>query len=255
MEMKNYTIYFDEAGRGPLAWPVFIWLVCPLKKLSREELEPFRDSKKLSESVREHHFELIENLQKDWKLIYSPAWMTAAEIDKYGMTNTLHCAILRWLIQISNQLFPNELWKRLTLPNPLSTKITTKYQIAYSDVLSFFSNLQSKWIHIKLILDWNRDFWLKKMFPFWEFETVIHGDDTIKEISMASIIAKVSRDRIMEKLPKKYDKYEFGKHKWYGTSEHKRLIEEYGPSDIHRKLFLKWIYPNHTIQKKLPNKF
>ena len=72
---------------------------------------------------------------------------------------------------------------------------------------------------------------------------------------MASIIAKVSRDRIMESLPKKYVKYNFDKHKWYGTKEHKELLEKYGPSNIHRKLFIKWIFPNHKFSKKLPEKF
>ena len=104
-------------------------------------------------------------------------------------------------------------------------------------------------------MDWNRDFGLKKMFPFWEIETIVSGDAKVKEIWMASIVAKVSRDRIMERLPKKYAKYNFDKHKWYGTKEHKGLLEKYGPSDIHRKLFLKWIYPNHKFSKKLPKNF
>ncbi len=104
-------------------------------------------------------------------------------------------------------------------------------------------------------MDGNRDFWLKKMFPFREIETIISWDAKVKEIWMASIIAKVSRDRIMESLPKKYAKYNFDKHKWYGTNEHKKLLEKYGPSDIHRKLFLKWIFLDHTFTKKLPEKF
>ena len=96
---------------------------------------------------------------------------------------------------------------------------------------------------------------IKKNVSFWGIETIISWDAKIKEIWMASIIAKVSRDRIMENLPQKYAKYRFDKHKWYGTKEHKELIEKYGPSDIHRKLFLKWIFPNHKFSKKLPGKF
>ena len=104
-------------------------------------------------------------------------------------------------------------------------------------------------------MDWNRDFGLRKMFPYWEIETIVSWDAKIKEISVASIVAKVSRDRIMEDLPKKYAKYNFAKHKWYGTKEHKEMLEKYGASDIHRKLFLKWIFPNHSFSKKLPEKF
>ncbi len=252
MKKQSYIIYFDEAGRWPLAGPLFVWLVCPIMKLTKKELLPFCDSKQISESKREELFWYMENLKSEWKIIYSPARMSAAEIDKYGMSNALHLAILRWMIQIFNQLFP-EIEVNVELPSPLSTKIKTN--LKYNDVLNYFSGLNSNWIKIKLVMDGNRDFWLKKMFPFWEIETIISWDAKIKEIWMASIIAKVSRDRIMESLPRKYDKYNFAKHKWYGTKEHKELLEKYGPSDIHRKLFLKWIFPDHKISKKLPEKF
>ena len=234
--MKNQTfrIFFDEAWRWPLAGPLFVWLVCPLRKISKKELVPFCDSKQISESKREELFERIENLKSEWKIISTPARMTAAEIDKYGMSNTLHCAILRWMIQIFSQLF-TEIDIMNKLPNPLSTKIKTN--LKYTDVLNYFSELNTKWVKIKLVMDWNRDFGLKKMFPFWEIETIISWDAKVKEIWMASIIAKVSRDRIMESLPKKDAKYNFDKHKWYGTKEHKELLEKYWPSDIHRKLF------------------
>jgi len=252
MENQTFNIYFDEAGRWPLAGPLFVWLVCPIQKISRKELLPFCDSKQISESKREKLFEYIENLKSEWKIISAPARMTASEIDRYGMSNALHLAILRWMIQIFSQLFP-EVKIKHELPNPLSTKVKTN--LKYADVLNYFSELISKWVYIKLIMDGNRDFWLKKMFPFWEIETIVSWDAKIKEIWMASIIAKVSRDRIMESLPRKYDKYNFAKHKWYGTKEHKELLEKYGPSDIHRKLFLKWIFPNQEISKKLPEKF
>lgn len=244
-------MYFDEAGRGPLAGPLFIGLVCPLVKLSKKELAPFCDSKQISESKREELFEYIEKLKSEWKIISTPAWMTAAEIDKYGMSNALHCAILRWIIQIFNNIFHNI--PKVILPTPLSAKI--KPSVKYADILDYFSKLNSKWVHIKLVMDWNRDFGLRKIFPFWQIETIVSGDAKVKEIWMASIIAKVSRDHIMETLPKKYNVYNFSKHKWYGTKEHKELLEKYWPSDIHRKLFLKWIFPNHKFSKILPKNF
>ena len=249
---RNLTIYFDEAWRWPLAGPLFIWLTCPIKKLSLKELEPFCDSKQIPESRREELFWYIQELENKWKVLATPAWMTAAEIDKYWMSNALHCAILRGMIQVINQVFKKENIKN-ELPNPLSVKF--KKNLKYIDVLNYFSDLNSKWVKIKLVIDWNRDFWLKKMFPFWDIETIISWDAKVKEIWMASILAKVSRDRIMETLPKKYSKYNFDKHKWYWTREHKLLIEKYWPSDIHRKLFLKWIFPNHKFSKKLPEKF
>lgn len=252
MKKQSFTIYFDEAGRWPLAGPLFVWLVCPIKKLLKEELLPFCDSKQISETKRDELFEYIKTLESEWKLIFTPAWMSAAEIDKYGMSNSLHCAILRWMIQVFNQIFP-EIKIKNELPKPLSTKIKTN--LRYSEVLNYFSELNSNWVKIKLVMDGNRDFGLKKIFPFWEIETIISWDAKIKEIWMASIIAKVSRDHIMESLPKKYAIYNFEKHKWYGTKEHKKLLEKYWPCNIHRKLFLKWLFPNHTFSKKLPEKF
>ena len=252
MKNQTFTLYFDEAGRWPLAGPLFIWLLCPIQELSKKELGPFCDSKKISENRREELFEYIETLESEWKIISIPAWMTAAEIDKYWMSNALHCAILRWMIQIFSQLFPGIKIKN-ELPNPLSTKI--KANLEYTDILNYFSQLNSKWVKIKLIMDGNRDFWLKKMFPFWEIETIVSWDAKVKEIWMASIIAKVSRDHVMKTLPKKYAKYNFDKHKWYWTQEHKELLGKYWASDIHRKLFLKRIFPNHNFSKKLPEKF
>ena len=252
--MKKYiTIYFDEAWRWPLAGPLFVWLICPLIKLSKKELAPFCDSKQINEHQREELFSRVEILQNKWKIIAITSRVTAQEIDTYWMSNSLHIWILRWLIQIINALYPQYFNVNDYIPNPLSIKLNKR--IKYTDILSWFSTLESQWIHIRLVMDWNRDFWLKKIFPFWKIETIISWDAKIKEIWMASIVAKVSRDRIMEELPKKYAKYNFGKHKWYGTKEHKELIEKYGPSDIHRKLFLKWIYPNHSFSKRLPSKF
>ena len=252
MKNQTFTIYFDEAGRWPLAGPLFVWLLCPISKLSKKGIAPFCDSKQINETRREELFTHIEKLKSEWKIIFSPARMTASEIDQYGMSNALHLAILRWMIQIFGQIFP-EIKIKDNLPDPLSTKI--KPILKYTDVLTYFSELNSQWVKIKLIMDWNRDFGLRKMFPFWEVETIVSWDAKVKEISVASIIAKVSRDHVMQSLPKKYDKYNFAKHKWYGTKEHKDLLEKYGASDIHRKLFLKWIFPNHKFFKKLPEKF
>lgn len=252
MKRQTFTIYFDEAGRWPLAGPLFVWLVCPIENLSKKELLPFCDSKQISESKREELFEYIENLRSEWKIVSTPAWMTAAEIDKFGMSNALHCAILRWMIRIFSQIFPKIKIKN-EFPNPISIKV--KANIKYIDILNYFTKLYSEWIHIKLIMDWNRDFWLKKMFPFREIETIVSWDAKVKEIWMASIVAKVSRDHVMENLPKKYAKYNFDKHKWYGTKEHRELLGKYWSCNIHRKLFLKWIFPNHKISKKLPENF
>ena len=67
---------------------------------------------------------------------------------------------------------------------------------------------------------------------------IIHGDALSYSISAASIVAKVSRDRLMCELAKKYPEYGFEKHKGYGTKQHIEAIKKYGVLDIHRKSFL-----------------
>ena len=69
--------------------------------------------------------------------------------------------------------------------------------------------------------------------------TVIKGDGKSMSIAAASVLAKVTRDRYMLELDKKYPQYEFRKHKGYGTKLHYEKILEYGISDVHRKTFLK----------------
>lgn len=71
------------------------------------------------------------------------------------------------------------------------------------------------------------------------YTSIIKGDAKIYSISAASIIAKVTRDRIMKKYDKEYPQYNFGQHKGYGTAKHIQAIKEYGPCPIHRKSFIK----------------
>ena len=69
------------------------------------------------------------------------------------------------------------------------------------------------------------------------YESIIKGDAKCYSISAASIIAKVTRDRIMREWDKVYPEYGFEKHKGYGTSAHIEAIKKYGLCPIHRKSF------------------
>lgn len=70
-------------------------------------------------------------------------------------------------------------------------------------------------------------------------ETVVKGDSKSMSVAAASVLAKVTRDRLMLEYDKKYPEYNFKKHKGYGTKEHTELIKQYGPCEIHRLSFLK----------------
>ena len=70
---------------------------------------------------------------------------------------------------------------------------------------------------------------------------IIHGDAKSLSIAAASVIAKVTRDRMMAEYDKLYPEYGFGKHKGYGTKAHIQALKEHGPCPIHRKTFIRGI--------------
>lgn len=190
-------VYIDEAGRGPLAGPLYVWLVIPLKKFS---IKGFKDSKKLSEKQRDECFRQIKKLQSDWKIFFATWSVSHTKIDKYWLTKSINIAIKSWLKKIMKQC----------------SIVTLK----------------------QLVIDGNTDFWLSKDLKIL-VKTIIKWDDKVPYISMASIIAKVSRDRLMKKLHNKYPQYWFDIHKWYGTKLHYKNIKKYWISAIHRRLFLR----------------
>ena len=70
------------------------------------------------------------------------------------------------------------------------------------------------------------------------YKYIVKGDSLSQSIAAASILAKVSRDRLMEALDEKYPGYGLKKHKGYGTKEHMEAIRKLGVSEIHRKSFI-----------------
>ena len=70
------------------------------------------------------------------------------------------------------------------------------------------------------------------------YQSIIKGDATCYSIACSSIIAKVTRDRIMREYDDAFPEYGFAKHKGYGTKEHIEAIKKYGPCLIHRKSFI-----------------
>lgn len=71
---------------------------------------------------------------------------------------------------------------------------------------------------------------------------IVKGDAKSMSIACASILAKVSRDRLLYKYAEEYPMYGFDKHKGYGTKVHREAILKYGPCPYHRKSFLKKLY-------------
>jgi ribonuclease HII len=176
----------DEAGRGPLAGPVFAAAVILPENII---IEGLNDSKKLSEKKREKLFDII----KEQAVSYSIGFATEEEIDDINILQATFLAMKR-----------------------------------------AFDGLEVK--PDFALVDGNRKPTLDA-----ETMTVVKGDANSASIAAASILAKVSRDRLMYKIDKIYPVYQFAKHKGYGTKLHRELLNEYGPCPVHRKMFLKKI--------------
>lgn len=128
-----------------------------------------------------------------------------------------------------------------------TAKTIDKYGIIYAlhrcvdKIARYFVALFGDRCVYKLILDGNRTFGLEKKR---DVETIIDGDAIIKSISMASIVAKVTRDRTMIRYSKRYPWYWFDKHKWYGTKLHAAAISKHWICPIHRVSYLRNILQN-----------
>ena len=173
----------DEAGRGPLAGPVFAAAVILPQSVVIDGLD---DSKKLSEKKRDMLFEEIKA-----RAVYAVASASEREIDEINILNATFLAMRRAF-----------------------DALPQRPQAAF--------------------VDGNR---LPKL-PV-PAKAIVKGDSLSASIAAASIMAKVSRDRYMLELDKKYPEYCFAKHKGYGTKLHYEKIREYGISEVHRRTFLK----------------
>ena len=71
----------------------------------------------------------------------------------------------------------------------------------------------------------------------YKLKSIIKGDEKVAEISAASIIAKVSRDRLISKMSKKFTKYAWNRNSGYGTKQHLSAIKKFGVTKHHRKTF------------------
>ncbi len=174
----------DEAGRGPLAGPVFAAAVIFPRGAV---IEGLNDSKKLSEAKRELLYNEIINKAE----AYGIAYATEAEIDEYNILQATFLAMRRAVDCLS---------------------ITPDY----------------------ILVDGNR---LPPLAA--AAECVVKGDAKSAAIAAASILAKVSRDRLLVELDKQYPQYCLGQHKGYPTALHYEKLLQYGVSPIHRKSFLK----------------
>jgi len=190
----------DEAGRGPLAGPVFAAAVVFPAEWFRDglpkSLEKINDSKQLTGEIRE---ELFLEITSRREINFAIARVDSEMIDKINILQATHRAMNEALAKLS--------------PTPEHVLVDG--------------------LHVKSM-----------KFPQ---TPVVGGDARSYSIGAASILAKVSRDRLMLEMDARYPDYHFARHKGYGTPEHLDAIKKFGPCPIHRKSFA----PMRAEQKDL----
>ncbi|MEE8317842.1 MAG: ribonuclease HII [Candidatus Omnitrophota bacterium] len=199
----SIIIGLDEAGRGPLAGPVVAAAVTlkpsPLKKfiLPRYK-ERLDDSKKMRPAERERSFREISK-----RSLFGIGLKGHGFIDRKNIRIATVQAMQQALIRLVAEY--------CRLNNKRERDIRKD---------------------IYVLVDGNID-------PGLPYRTVliVKGDSKSSSIAAASIVAKVTRDRMMCSYDKLYPDYGFSRHKGYGTRYHLKAIQRYGPCRIHRKSF------------------
>lgn len=215
---EKIILGIDEVGRGPWAGPLVVGaaILGPEFKTFPEYNE-LTDSKKLSAKKRESLNAFILKNAAATGL----GWASAAEIDRYGLGPALKLAARRAVKPILAQISKN-----------LHSQKTT--EIANDETATQPSATLQKFDEI--IIDGTIN--LLTDTPLADKVTLLpKADFLIKEVSAASIIAKVARDRYMADLAEKYPGYGFEGHVGYGTAAHKSALLDHGPCPEHRKSF------------------
>ncbi len=226
----RFIVGIDEAGRGPLAGPVSVGAVVvsvtaiaakKLKLFSSQNSSyssslPLLSLSKLFSSAKFHH-SLFQGV-KDSKML------TSASRD-------------RWFKKIKTARKEGKLDYRVSC---VGSKIIDRKGIVFAIRLAVKRSLEKLGVspHQTLVL---LDGSLSAPKHFLFQKTIIRGDQTVPIISLASIAAKVVRDKKMIRLSKKFPDFGFNAHKGYGTLSHRRKIRKYGPCEIHRRSFLRGI--------------
>jgi ribonuclease HII len=226
MQKLRYIIGIDEAGRGPLAGPVVVGGVrLNLKNKISKLLSGIKDSKKLSAKQREVWF---AKLTAHHEITWAVARVYPKTIDRINISRATNLGAWRVYRALSanNESGANKRMERSSANNEFETNKRAEKKC----IRKFVKN--SLFVDGEVLLDGG--LYLPKHIPQ---KTIIKGDEKIPVISAASIIAKVTRDRLMSRLHKKYPQYRFDIHKGYGTKLHRAMLKKYGRSEAHRKSF------------------
>ena len=205
----------DEVGRGPLAGPVVAAAVVLPPAWIREgmpaELRGLNDSKQLSATQREAFF---ERLVGDAGIRVGIGRVDAARIDEINILRATHEAMRLALASLASEV--GSPTRAVASESGRSGETTRRPALAVAHVLVDGLPVQA----------------------IRQPQTaIVKGDALSYSIAAASVVAKVTRDRLMLAFAVIYPGYGFGQHKGYGTRDHLEAIRRLGPSPIHRRSF------------------
>ncbi len=202
MIKHKYTIGIDEVGRGPLAGPVAVCSLC------------------LRNNFKSKNFKLL----------------IRSKTKKFRDSKQLsHEQRLEWLEKINEEKEKGNIIYKVCFE---SNKVIDKNGLTFAIKKALSNSLKSLKVNPKIskvLLDGG----LKAPVEYKNQRTIIKGDEKELAIALSSIVAKITRDRLMIKLSKKYIGYGFEKNKGYGTRDHYKALKNKGISTVHRKRFLK----------------
>jgi ribonuclease HII len=197
-----YTVGIDEVGRGPLAGPVVVSVLAIPENIKIPGRSKLKDSKKLTAREREVWFEYVKN---NPLIFYATARVYPRKIEKINISNAANLAATNAFVVLLKK---------------------------HRRLIKNAKTVLDGGLYLKKSV-------LKKHGYVLNPLTVIKGDEKFDAVKLASIVAKVTRDRYMGKLHDKYSQYDFISNKGYGTEKHFKAIRHYGPSEVHRLTFLK----------------
>lgn len=198
-----WIIGIDEVGRGPLAGPVVVCaLALPMQLNIESEKRKIKDSKQLTAQQRAVWYAWIKN---NPQIKYAVARVSPKTIDAINITRSANRAAYRAYKKLNSQIYHHSIFLYRSPPS--------------------------------IIVDGG--LYLPKHIPHC---VIVKADEKYPAVALASIIAKVTRDRSMIQQHKKYPRYQFAQHKGYGTAIHIKAIKKYGPCPLHRLTFIQNLY-------------
>jgi ribonuclease HII len=222
----QFVVGFDEVGRGALAGPVRVGAAV----VQRDHIDAIptglADSKMLTEKRREALFEPLQQ----WVAAWGVGEATNKEIDAWGISHALGIAALRALESAESGLgiaAGQKMLKMHSVQDAQGVQNARRMAPAISGILDGPNDYISKCVS-------TFDAPVISLVP--RMVTQVKADQSCASVAAASVLAKVTRDRLMVQLGAMPEYADFGwaKNKGYGSQAHRDAIKAKGPSDLHR---------------------